>query len=227
MNSYDVEKYRDKAIIINEENYLDPSKLCIPGELLDHVDKIMISQGLIQDRIEYLAHQIAKDAGSTQLTFLVIMKGAINFASSLQAKLSKLNNQKKGFLSDTYEYLRVSSYKDTSSTGKITIKTDESVLVGLKGKDVVILEDIYDSGHSLSQLLEYFKQFEFKSLRIGMLLVKMNPLNLQYDIKLDYIGFLIPNHFVLGWGLDLNEKFRDIEHLFKLKDSSIEKLKDL
>lgn len=207
-----------EALIISEKSFIKKDKLLLPEDFKQYVDDIVIPYGLINDRIEHLASSIYLN--ENEVTFLVIMKGGINFANLLNEKLNYMNKIGDKLFKYDFEYLSVSSYYNGKSTGKLVIKSDESILSKLKGKRVIIVEDICDTGFSMSLLLDLLKRYEFKSLKIALLILKANKENLKYGFTFDYIGFIVPNVLLLGWGFDFNEKFRDVEHICKMNENS-------
>ena len=212
MEKYPLEKYKDKSIIVTPEFYYSTDLICFPKDSKKYLEKVILSHGTITDRIEKMALDIMETNPGKSITFLVIMKSALMYSNYLQKFI--INHKKT---TDTgfyyYEYVTISSYHDDKSKGNINIKTDESVFKSLKGKDVIIIEDMYDSGKSLDQLLKYLENFELNSVKIAMLFVKQNIENLKYNLDLDYVGFVIPpNTFIVGFGMDFNEIFRDLNH---------------
>lgn len=224
---YPVSKYKGKAIVIDRNSYIEPDLICFPIQAQEYIHNIVIADGLINDRIEKLASQIIEDYSETKLTILVIMKGAVVFANSLQNKISEVAKANKKVRNDIfYEYITVSSYNNDKSTGVIKLKSSESVLTNLKGDNVLVIEDMFDSGKSMFLLREFLEKFEFKTLKFAVLFLKKNPINLQYLIDFDYLGFVVPNDFMVGFGLDYNECFRDLQHLCTINKLGIEKFKN-
>lgn len=225
-DNYPVDKLKNKAIIINRNSYIDPSFISFPIQAEEYIESIVIANGLINDRIEKLANQIIEDYNNKKLTVLVIMKGAVVFANSLQAKISEVAKASKKVRNDiNYEYITISSYSDDKSTGKIKLKSNESILTDLKDENVLVVEDMFDSGNSLFLLDEMLKQYNFKSLKYAILFLKKNEKNIQYIMDFDYLGFAVPNDFMVGFGLDYNECFRDLQHLCTINKKGIEKFK--
>ena len=107
------------------------------------------------------------------------------------------------------EFMDVSSYEGTESTGNIKINSD--IRNSIKGKDVVIVEDIIDTGRTLTFLIDYLKQKEPNSLKIATMLSK--PSRRILELNVDYIGFSINDEFVVGYGLDYNEKYRNLPYI--------------
>ena len=109
----------------------------------------------------------------------------------------------------------ISSYSGTESTGKMLVRQD--VTADLKGRHVVILEDIYDTGNSLSFVVEHLRAKEPASIKICTLLDKPERRKPGITLEADYTGFVIPNAFVIGYGLDYNEKYRNLPYVGILK----------
>ena len=107
------------------------------------------------------------------------------------------------------EFMDVSSYEGTESTGNIKINSD--IRNSIKGKDVIIVEDIIDTGRTLTFLIDYLKQKEPNSLKIATMLSK--PSRRILELNVDYIGFSINDEFVVGYGLDYNEKYRNLPYI--------------
>jgi len=119
----------------------------------------------------------------------------------------------------TFEFVQLSSYRNTESTGNLTIKGD--IFLDLAGKEVLIVEDIVDSGISMAKFLTFLEAKNPKSIRIFSLVLKEGKTTFGFEI--DYVGFLIPNKFIIGYGLDYNEAFRDLPHLCIISDEGIGK----
>ena len=162
--------------------------------------KVLISEEEIQKRISELAKQICDDYKGQDITFICILKGSIFFAVELAKKMPCDIN---------FEFIRVSSYHGENSTGVIKMKVD---LQGdIKDKNVIIIEDIVDTGRTLSYLKEYLKSKEPRSLKICSMLDKKERRVCKLDA--DYVGFNIPDKFVVGYGLDVDEKYRNLPYI--------------
>jgi hypoxanthine phosphoribosyltransferase len=159
----------------------------------------------IQARIKELALELEQDAQEKERCFVVVLNGAMFFASDLILQYSK---------PCTVQSIKCKSYEGMESTGKINFElpfTNE-----IKGKHVVILEDIIDTGTTLAFLLEEIKSFEPASVKVCTLLLK--PAALKQSIPIDFKGFEIENLFVLGYGLDYDgfgRNYRDIYQIMK------------
>ena len=162
--------------------------------------KVLISEEEIQKRISELAKQICDDYKGQDITFICILKGSIFFTVELAKKMPCDIN---------FEFIRVSSYHGENSTGVIKMKVD---LQGdIKDKNVIIIEDIVDTGRTLSYLKEYLKSKEPRSLKICSMLEKKERRVCKLDA--DYVGFNIPDKFVVGYGLDVDEKYRNLPYI--------------
>ena len=164
---------------------------------------VLISEEKIEKRIEELAKIIMKNYEGKDLVFVGILKGAAMFMIELAKKIKN---------DVEFEFIQVESYDGTESTGKIKLKQD---LTGkIEGKNVIIIEDIIDTGITLEYLINYIKKLTPLSLEICTLLSKKE--RREKNLKVDYIGFEIPNEFVVGFGLDYNQKYRNLPFIGKI-----------
>lgn len=211
--NYPIEELKNRSVIVDKKNFFDTSLVSIPQEYQPYLSKVVLSYGFIVDRIQQISRQILEEMNNQDITFLVVMKSALLYSNYLLKFITEIKKDIKFGGSTYFEYISSSSYSDDKSTGDVKINTAESVFKNLKGKNVIIVEDMYDSGLSLNHLLNYLNRFELNSLKISSLFVKMNPKNLQYKLHIDYIGFTIPDDtFIVGFGMDFNELFRDLNH---------------
>lgn len=162
--------------------------------------KVLIKEEEINKRLDELANQIMKDYREKEIMFLCILKGSVMFTVEL-AKRIKNNIQ--------FEFIEVSSYENNQSTGKIKLNKDISR--SIEGKDVIIIEDIIDSGRTISFLKEYLKQKNPNTLKVCSLLDK--PSKRVIEIKADYIGFEVDDKFIVGYGLDDNQNYRNLNYV--------------
>lgn len=162
--------------------------------------KILISEEQINRRLDELAGKIMEDYKGKDIVFLCILKGSVFFTVEL-AKRIKNNVQ--------FEFIEVSSYKGHESTGKININKD--ITETIRGKDVIIIEDIIDTGRTLSFLKEYLLEKMPSTLKICTLLDK--PSRREKPIEADYLGFTIENKFVIGYGLDDEQNYRNLNYI--------------
>ncbi len=155
----------------------------------------------IEKRVKELSNQLYKEYGKEEVVFICTLKGAVFFACDL------LKNYKG---EARIEFLRVSSYKGTKSSGKIELNLSISK-DNIENKNVIIIEDIVDTGHTLKFLKGYIEDMNPKSLKICSLLDKKS--RREADIEPDYCGFEIDDLFVIGYGLDYNQKYRNLPYI--------------
>lgn len=173
---------------------------------MDKHIEVMISEKEINTRICELAEQIDKDYAGKELHLVVILKGSVFFACELAKRIT---------VPVTLDFMAVSSYGDGMvSAGKITVKKelDEDI----RGKDVLIVEDIIDSGNTLFHLKKLLLARNPESLKIITLLDK--PERRTADVQSDYCGFNIPDKFVVGYGLDHAQKYRNLPYIGVVQD---------
>ena len=167
---------------------------------------VMISEEEIAKKVEELAKQIEKDYEGEQLLVVGILKGASVFVSDLIRKIN---------LDVNIDFMSVSSYgNSTESSGSVKILKDLDV--DIKGKNVLIVEDIIDSGLTLSNLTRELRARDPKSLTICTLLDK--PQRRKVDIPVDYVGFVIEDKFIVGYGIDYAEKYRNLPYIGIVED---------
>jgi hypoxanthine phosphoribosyltransferase len=165
-----------------------------PGEKVT----ILIPRSRIQKRIKEMARRIRRDFKDEPIHLVGVLKGAAFF-------LSDLARQMPGIVS--YDFIAVSSYgKDTHSSGQVRLTRDLDA--SIEGKTVIVVEDILDTGMTLQYLLRIFQQRKPKHLRVAVLLDK--PERRITAVRADYVGFTIPNEFVVGFGLDYAERYRNM-----------------
>ncbi|PVU96237.1 hypothetical protein BB559_002465 [Furculomyces boomerangus] len=182
----------------------------IPEHYLEDVSKILIPHGLILDRVEKLARTIVSQY-TDRLVVCCVLKGGHQFFADLVGFLKKLTNKEGKHLPIALDFIRVKSYENDSSTGKVQISMTEKELASLKGKDVLIVEDIIDTGKTMVSLVNHLKTYELKSVKIASLFVKRTPLSNGFIP--DYVGFSVPDLFIVGYCLDYNDYFRDLDHV--------------
>ena len=161
---------------------------------------VLINKSRLENRIEEMAKQIEKDYEGKDIVFIGILKGSVMFMTELAKNIK--NNVEMDFMD-------VSSYEGTESSGDVRINSD--IRNSIKGKDVIIVEDIIDTGRTLTYLIEYLKQKNPSSIKIATMLSK--PSRRIMELNVDYIGFSINDEFVVGYGLDYNEKYRNLPYI--------------
>lgn len=171
--------------------------------------KVSISKEELDNMVKNIGNQINNDYKGKNPLIIGILKGAVPFMNDLLKVIT---------LKVTTDYLRVSSYQGTKSTGTITIKGD---IPDVKDKDVIIVEDIIDTGRTLKELKKLFEENGAKSIKIATLLDK--PEGRKVEIEADYVGGIVPNEFVVGYGLDYNEYYRNLPYIGVLKEEVYKK----
>ncbi len=166
---------------------------------------ILLKEEEIRQRVVEMAKEINRDYEKKQPLFISVLNGAFIFAADLIRETS---------FDSEISFIKLASYDHTSSTGKI------KELIGLNEKlfkrDIIIIEDIVDSGFTLSYLLEHISGLGPSSLEVAALLVK--PESLKADINIKYAGFRIPDNFVVGYGLDYDGIGRNLKDIYFLKN---------
>ena len=159
---------------------------------------VMIDEDTVDARIKEMAEQISKDYAKKEVRLICILKGSVFFTTELAKRLT---------IPTTMDFMKISSYgAGTVSSGEIKIQKDldESI----EGLDVIVVEDIVDSGNTLHQLLPILKERNPRSLAVTTLLDK--PSRREVDVEVDYTGFEIEDKFVVGYGLDYDQSYRDL-----------------
>ncbi len=160
--------------------------------------KVLLPEAKIKRRIREMAQQIRKDFPDEPLLLVGVLKGAVFF-------LADLARQIPGEVS--FDFIAVSSYgKDSRSSGQVKLNKDLDS--SIEGKTVIVVEDILDTGLTLRYLLSVLQQRKPKNLRVAVLLDKVE--RRLADVRADYVGFSIPNEFVVGYGLDFAERYRNL-----------------
>lgn len=170
------------------------------------LEKILITEEEIREATARLAAQIEKDyEGENDIVFVALLKGSVQFMADLLKHIDMMCK---------IDFMCVSSYgKGTKSTGRVNIIKDLSEPID--DKNVIIVEDIIDSGNTLSFINKYFSAKNAKSVRICTLLNK--PSRREVEIDVDYVGFEVEDEFVVGYGLDYREYYRNLPYIGVLK----------
>lgn len=175
--------------------------------MIKDVERILVTEEQIKEAVQRIAKAIENDYEGKEVLFVGLLKGSIAFMADLIKAYTK---------TCTIDFMAVSSYgAGTESSGRVNIIKDLSVPID--GKDIVIVEDIIDSGNTLSFIKAYFAAKNANSVKICTLLNK--PSRRVVDIPVDYIGFDIEDEFVIGYGLDYNEHYRNLPYVGVLKRS--------
>ena len=171
------------------------------------IERIFFSAEEIDKRLEEMAGEINRDYAGKELMLISVLRGSFVFMADLTRKIT---------LPCTVDFLAVSSYgKGTTSSGQVQITKDLSD--DIEGKDILVVEDILDSGNTLSYLMKLLRARHPASIRLCTLLDK--PERRTKPVAVQYSGFSIPDEFVVGYGLDYDEKYRNLPYIGVLKPS--------
>lgn len=168
--------------------------------MAEHV-KVLLSEKEVDDRIQAIGEQISRDYAGKQVHLICVLKGGSFFLCELAKRIT---------VPVSLDFMSVSSYgSETKSSGVVKIIKDLDEPI--KGKDVLVIEDIVDSGRTLSYLMEMLKDRGPASLKLCTLLDK--PDRRVIDVSVDYTGFEIPDEFVVGYGLDYDQRYRNLPYI--------------
>lgn len=171
------------------------------------IEKVLFTEEELKQRVKELGAEIGEDYKDKELVLITVLRGSYIFMADLSRAIDR---------PCVIDFMSVSSYgKGTTSSGLVQITKDLSE--NIAGKDVIVVEDILDSGNTLSYLLQILEARKPASVRLCTLLDK--PERRVKDIKADYCGFTIPDAFVVGYGLDYAEKYRNLPYVGILKPS--------
>ena len=171
-----------------------------------NIERVLLSEEQLQARIRELGEELSREYAGKDPIFVGVLKGVVVFYADIVRAVT---------VPCQFDFMWISSYSGTESTGRMEVKRDISQ--DIKGRHVVILEDIFDTGNSLSYTYEHLLKKEPASLKICTLLDKPERRNPNVTLKPDYTGFVIPNEFVVGYGLDYNEYYRNLPYVGVLK----------
>lgn len=169
--------------------------------------EVLYSESEIRDRVAELGREISAEYAGKELVLVSVLKGSCLFLADLMRVVD---------LRMTIDFMAVSSYKDgTKSTGDVEILKDLSNPI--RGKDVIVVEDIVDTGLTLSRLLDILESRGANSIKLAAFLDKPEP-RIKKELKIDFTGFVVPNKFVVGYGLDAAGRYRNLPFIAVVKD---------
>ena len=178
-----------------------------PVSLHDDVEEVLLDSQTVAGRVAELGAQLAADYAGRDPVLVSVLKGAMVFLADLMRAMD---------LPTSIDFMEVSSYgAATESSGQVRILKDLSRPI--EGRDIIVVEDIIDTGLTLNYLLGYLADRQPASISICCLLDK--PARRLAEIPIDYIGFTIPDRFVIGYGLDFDERYRNLPYIGVLKPS--------
>ena len=180
--------------------------------MLNDIKEIMYTEEQIQKRIEELGEELTRDYAGKNPVIIGVLKGVVVFYADMVRQIR---------VPCEMNFMTISSYSGTRTTGNIRVRQD--VTVDLKDRHVLILEDIFDTGNSLSFVYDHLMQHQPASLKICTLLDKPSRRKPGVTLKADYVGFTIPDAFVVGYGLDYNEYYRNLPFVGVVKPEVYQK----
>lgn len=176
------------------------------SSMKEDIKEILFSEEQLRKKIKEIGTQISKDYEGKELMLVGILKGSVPFMADLLKEVT---------IPCTMDFMAVSSYANsTKSSGVVRILKDLDFEI--EGKHVLIVEDIIDSGTTLSYLIEYLKGRGAESIEIACLLSKPERRKVEIDVK--YTGYVVPDYFLVGYGLDYAEKYRNLPYVGILKE---------
>lgn len=175
------------------------------------IQEVLITEEQIQSRIKELGEILTREYADKNPIVVGVLKGVVIFYADMIRKIQ---------VPCQMDFMWISSYEGTESTGKMVVKKD--LAADIRGRHVLILEDIFDTGNSLDYTYRYLMSKEPASIKICTLLDKPERRNPSVTLQADYVGFTIPNAFVVGYGLDFNEEYRNLPYVGILKPEAYE-----
>lgn len=181
-------------------------------DIMENIEYVMLSKEQIQSKVQEMAALLNEKYVGKNPVFIGVLKGVFMFFADMVREIT---------VPCEVDFMCISSYRGTESSGQSVVKKDVSV--DLKGRHVVILEDIFDTGTSLTFTVEHLLKKEPASLKICTFLDKPERRRPGVTLQPEYVGYTIPNEFVVGYGLDYNEHFRNLPYIGVLKPEIYEK----
>lgn len=173
------------------------------------IDEILLPEPLIRERLDSLAGELRRDYAEKDLTLVAVMTGSVLFVADLIRRLP---------MQLRLDYMGVSSYHgETRSTGELIVT--KTLRLDVRGRDVLVVDDILDTGLTLVKIREMIGQLNPRSLKFCVFLEKEIPHHENFQA--DYVGFRIPNKFVVGYGLDYRERYRNLPYVGTLLPAAI------
>ncbi|XP_067905184.1 hypoxanthine-guanine phosphoribosyltransferase-like isoform X3 [Heterodontus francisci] len=194
-------------LISDNESGYDLDLFCIPKHYAEDLERVFIPHGLIMDRTERLARDITKDMGGDHIVVLCVLKGGYKFFADLLDYIKALNRNQDESLPLTIDFIRLKSYCNDQTVEEVKVIGGDDLCM-LAGKNVLIVEDIVETGRTMKKLLTLLENYKPQMVKVASLLLKRTPRSSGY--RPDFVGFEIPDKFLVGYALDYNEYFRDL-----------------
>jgi hypoxanthine phosphoribosyltransferase len=183
----------------------------VSADLVSDVAEVLLTEEQIQAKVAELGQRISIDYAGKELTLVSVLKGSLPFMADLMRRIA---------LPLRIDLMEVSSYGGTSTESSGLVRILKDLSAPIEGRDVLLVEDIIDTGLTLNYLMRYLKGKNPSSIKICSLLDK--PARRLVDIPLDYVGFEIPDAFVVGYGLDFGEVYRNLRFVGVLRPEAYE-----
>jgi hypoxanthine phosphoribosyltransferase len=183
----------------------------VSEDLVSDVAEVLLTEEQIEAKVAELGRQISADYAGRELTLVSVLKGSLPFMADLMRRIS---------LPLRIDLMEVSSYGGTSTESSGLVRILKDLSAPIDGRDVLIVEDIIDTGLTLNYLIRYLKGKNPHSIKVCSLLNK--PARRLVEIQLDYVGFEIPDAFVVGYGLDFGEVYRNLRFVGVLRPEAYE-----
>jgi len=181
----------------------------------DDLEHILISKGEIISRIQRMAREVSEsthEEPDSELYAACVLKGALRFFGTLTPKLSPAGDYSEGVIQAS----RYTAGTTTETTADVDLPAEETI----RGKDVLVVEDIIDEGYTLESILDEIREKDPRSVSIAVLFDKRD--RRKVDVDVEYTGFIVPDEFLVGFGLDYNERYRNLDHLASLDNAIFE-----
>jgi hypoxanthine phosphoribosyltransferase len=219
-------KSKDRGITV-PDNWKDFSyssnKFAIPTHYRPYLDQVMLPRGLVMDRTEKMILDLFENLDREKpIVALCVLKGGYQYFNDVLQYLKQycatMGNRAVQF---NVDFIRLKSYEDERAGDEVKVVGGDD-FSNLKDKQVIVVEDIVDTGNTMRKLMNVLAKFEPASVKVVSMLSKRTPLN-KTGYQPDYAAFNIPNAFVVGYALDYNEYFRDLPHICVLNQAGIDK----
>ncbi|KEP60620.1 UNVERIFIED_CONTAM: hypoxanthine-xanthine-guanine phosphoribosyl transferase HXGPRT [Hammondia hammondi] len=222
LQDYGKGKGRIEPMYIPDNTFYNADDFLVPPHCKPYIDKILLPGGLVKDRVEKLAYDIHRTYFGEELHIICILKGSRGFFNLLidyLATIQKYSGRESSVPPFFEHYVRLKSYQNDNSTGQLTVLSDDLSI--FRDKHVLIVEDIVDTGFTLTEFGERLKAVGPKSMRIATLVEKRT--DRSNSLKGDFVGFSIEDVWIVGCCYDFNEMFRDFDHVAVLSDAARKK----
>uniref|UniRef100_A0A673VJ52 Phosphoribosyl transferase domain containing 1 n=1 Tax=Suricata suricatta TaxID=37032 RepID=A0A673VJ52_SURSU len=245
-SSEEAPDYGRGVVITDDWPGYDLNLFTYPQHYYGDLEYVLIPHGIVVDRTERLAKDIMKDIGNCDIMVLCVLKGGYKFCADLVEHLKNISRNSDRFISMKVDFIRLKSYRNDQSMGEMQIIGGND-LSTLAGKNVLIVEDVVGTGRTMKALLSSIEKYKPNMIKVASLLVKRTPRSDGFrpdslkawpselasprpgchayggDCIGHYVGFEIPNLFVVGYALDYNEYFRDLNHICVINEHGKEK----